>query len=142
MTAQGKTKEVPGLDEVMSSSEPLKTLAIQVGEKEFTVSYRSLSWLDKSACVAQATEFFMNDKGEPQTMFNIDIYFREALKRILVDFPWPVADKILNDLTPEVGNQLQAIIPSPLGEDTVNLAVGSEKPSKGRRKTRSSKDTQ
>lgn len=140
-TAKDKTKEVPGLDEVMSSSEPLKMLAIQVGEKEFTISYRSLSWLNKSACVAVATELFINNKGEPQTMFHIDIYFLEVLKKILVDFPWPVSDKILNDLTPEIGDQLQAIIPSPLGESPTNLADGSQKPSKGQRKTRSSKGT-
>ena len=131
-----KEKEMPGLDEIMASSEPLQTKEIEVGEKAFTISYRAMSWLDKSACVAQATEFFLNDKGEPQTMFHIDVYFREALKKILVDFPWPVSDKILNDLTPEIGSQLQDIIPAPLGESPANLADGSEKPSKARKKTR------
>jgi hypothetical protein len=53
-----------------------------------------------------------------------------------------VSDKMLNGLKPEVGYQLQEIIPAPLGENPENLADGSEKPSKGRRKTRSSKDTQ
>ena len=132
----------PGLEDILSTGEPLQTAEITVaGKQSFTVSYRAMSWLDKSACVAKATEFFVNDDGEPQTMFHVDVYFREALKKMLVDFPWPISDKILNGLKPEVGLQFQDIIPSPLG-DNVNLAKGSEKPSKGRKTTRSSKDTQ
>jgi len=138
-------QELPevGLEDVLSSGEPLQTTEITVaGRKPFSISYRAMSWLDKSACVAKATEFFMNDEGQPQTMFHVEIYFREALKKILVDFPWPVSDKILNQLTPEIGTQLQEIIPSPLGEDNANLGKGSGKPSKARKKTRSSTATQ
>lgn len=134
--------QAAGLEDIMSSSEPLQTLEIKVpGRKPFTISYRTMSWLDKSACVAKATELFLNDAGQPQSMFNIDVYFREALKKMLVDFPFPISDKVLNGLKPEIGTQLQDIIPSPLGDDG-NLADGSEKPSKGRRKTRSSSATQ
>ena len=143
MTKEEETKRVPSLDEVMVSSEPLQTVDIDVGEGVgFTISYRVMSWLDKSDCVAQATELFLNDKGQPQSMFHIDVYFREALKKMIVDFPYPVSDKVLNGLTSAIGNQLQEIIPAPLGESDANLAKGSEKPSKGRRKTRSSSATQ
>ena len=127
------------LEDALSSGEPIQSREITVeGRKPFTIRYRAMSWLDKSACVARATEFFMNENDQPQTMFHIDVYFREALKRILVELPWPISDKILNQLTPEIGEQLQAIIPSPLGESDANLVSGSEKPSKGARKTRSS----
>ena len=143
MTKEEETKRVPSLDEVMVSSEPLQTVDIDVGEGVgFTISYRVMSWLDKSDCVAQATELFLNDKGQPQSMFHIDVYFREALKKMIVDFPYPVSDKVLNGLTSAIGNQLQEIIPAPLGESDANLAKGSEKPSKGHRKTRSSSATQ
>ena len=140
-----KQEELPqvGLEDVIATIEPMKTVEITVkGRQPYSISYRAMSWLDKSSSVAKATEFFMNDAGEPQTMFNVDVYFREALKIMLVDFPWPKSDKILNQLTPEVGLQLQDIIPAPLGESTANLADGSEKPSKGRKKTRSSSATQ
>ncbi len=130
---------VPSIDELMSSSEPLQTLDIDAGEgKGFTITYRAMSWLDKSACVAKATELFLNEDGRPQTMFHIDIYLREALKKLLVSFPYPVSDKLLSGLTPLIGEQLQTIIPAPLGENPSNLAEESEKPSKThRRKTRS-----
>lgn len=137
-------KELPpvGLEDVVSSSEPLQTVEIKVkGRQPFTISYRAMSWLDKSSCVAKATELFMNDAGEPQSMFHVDVYFREALKLMLVDFPWPKSDKILNQLTPEVGLQLQAFIPPPLGDDA-NLAEESKTRSKGGKKTRSSSATQ
>ncbi len=126
------------LEDILSSSEPEKTAEITVeGRKPFTIKYRAMSWLDKSACVAKATAFFMDDDGQPQSLFHIEIYFREALKMMLTDFPpAPVSDKVLDGLTPEIGMQLQEIIPSPLGEDNANLAKGSEKPSKGRKKTR------
>lgn len=139
-----KKQQVPTLDEIMSSSEPVQTREIDAGDgKSFTVSYRNMSWLDKSACVAMATELFLNDDGKPQTMFHIEIYFREALKKLLVSFPWPVSDKILNGLKPNIGTQLQDIIPAPLGENPSNLSEESEKPSKApRRKTRSSSATQ
>ncbi len=144
-----KQEELPvvNLEDVMASSEPLKTVDITVkGRQPFSISYRTMSWLDKSACVAKATELFMNDAGEPQSMFHVDVYFREALKMMLVDFPWPKSDKILNQLTAEVGLQLQDIIPAPLGDspqgDNANLADESPKPSKGRKKTRSSSATQ
>lgn len=138
-------RELPevALGDIMSSSEPEQTLEITVTDrKPFTIRYRAMSWLDKSACVSKATELFLNDDGEPQSMFHIDIYLREALKKMLVDFPFPISDKVLNQLTPEIGVQLQEIIPAPLGESDANLAEGSEKPSKGRRKTRSSTATQ
>ena len=144
MTEEEKKQQIPTLDEIMSSSEPIQTLDIDAGDgKGFTISYRTMSWLDKSACVAKATEFFMNSDGQPQSMFHIDIYFREALKKLLVTFPWPVSDKVLNGLKPSIGLQLQEIIPAPLGENPANLAEESEKPLKTRRrKTRSSKDMQ
>lgn len=133
-------QELPevGLQDLLSSGEPEQTKEITVtGRKPFTIKYRAMSWLDKSACVAKATEFFMNDEGAPQTMFHVNIYFREALKTMIVDFPpAPLSDKVLEGLTPEIGEQLQDIIPSPLGDDSANLAEGSEKPSKGRKKTR------
>ncbi len=140
-TTQKTNKQVPGLDEAMVSGLPVQALEISVGEdKGFTLTYRTMSWLDKSACVALATELFLNADGKPQSMFHIDIYFREALKKMLVEFPWPVSDKVLNGLTPEIGTQLQAIIPAPLGDDAGNLVKGSETPSKAAKKTRSSKD--
>ena len=144
MTEQEETKQViPSIDELMSSSEPLQSLDIDAGEgKGFTVTFRAMSWLDKSACVAKATEFYLNDDGKPQTMFHVDIYFREALKKLLVSFPYPVSDKILNGLKPHIGEQLQTIIPAALGESPANLVEESEKPSKARRKTRSPKGTQ
>lgn len=136
-------KEIPSLEEVMVNSQPTQTLDITVGkDKGFTVVYRALSWLDKSSCVAKATEFFVNDAGEPQSMFHIDIYFREALKIMVVEWPYTMSDKVLDGLSPEVGLQLQTIIPRPLGEDDAPLEKGSDKPSKAKRKTRSSKDTQ
>jgi hypothetical protein len=84
----------------------------------------------------------MNADGKPQSMFHIDTYFREALKKMLIEFPWPVSDKVLNGLPQEIGVQLQEIIPAPLGDDTGNLAKGSKKPSKGKKKTRSSRGKQ
>lgn len=120
----------PSLDDLLVGGDPLKTLEIKAGEKLFTISYRTMSWLDKSSCVARATELFVNDKDEPQTMFHIDVYFLEALKMMLVDFPAPVSDKILRGLRSEIGVQLQKIIPHPLSEEDSNLDKGSEKPSK------------
>lgn len=139
-----KKQQVPTLDEIMTSSEPVQTVEIDAGnDKSFTVSYRTMSWLDKSACVALATELFLNDDGKPQTMFHIEVYFREALKKLIVSFPWPVSDKVLNGLKPSIGTQLQEIIPAPLGENPANLDKESETPSKApRRKTRSSSATQ
>ena len=131
------------LEDVVVSSEPIQTKEIKVeGRKPFTLSYRAMSWLDKSACVSKATEFFLGEDGTPQTMFNINIYFREALKKMLVDFPFPISDKVLNGLTPEMGVQLQEFIPSPLGEGTADLVAGSETRSKGAKKTPSSTATQ
>ena len=142
MTEEEK-KVIPSIDELMVSSEPLQSLDINAGNgKGFTITYRTMSWLDKSACVAKATELYLNDDGEPQTRFHVDIYLREALKKLLVSFPYPISDKILNGLTPRIGIQLQAIIPAPLGENPENLDEESEKPSKARRKTRSPKGTQ
>ncbi|KKL88152.1 hypothetical protein LCGC14_1927590 [marine sediment metagenome] len=141
---QEKKKQViPSIDELLSSSEPLQSLDIDAGDgKGFTITYRAMSWLDKSACVAKATEFYLNDDGKPQTMFHVEIYFREALKKLLVTFPYPISDKILNGLKPLIGEQLQTIIPAALGESPTNLAGESEKPSTTRkRKTRSRSDT-
>ncbi len=139
-------QELPeaGLQNLLSSSEPEQTKEIAVrGCKPFTIKYRAMSWLDKSACVAKSTEFFMNEANEPQTRFHINVYFREALKMMIVEFPpAPLSDKVLDGLSPEIGQQLQEIIPSPLGEEAANLAEGSEKPSKARKKTRSSSATQ
>ena len=113
---------------MMSSSEPLQSLDIDAGDgKGFTINWRAMSWLDKSSCVAKATELFLNEDGKPQTMFHVDIYFREALKKLLVSFPYPISDKLLTGLTPLIGEQLQAIIPAPLGESPTNLAEESEK---------------
>ena len=145
MTTEEETKQViPSIDEIMSSSEPLQSLDIDAGNgKGFTVTYRAMSWLDKSACVAKATEFYLNEDNKPQTMFHVETYFREALKKLLVGFPYPISDKVLNGLKPSIGEQLQAIIPAALGENPENLAEESEKPSKaGKRKTRSPKGTQ
>lgn len=141
---QEETKQViPSIDEIMSSSEPLQSLDVDAGNgKGFTITYRAMSWLDKSACVAKATEFYLNEDGKPQTAFHVDVYFREALKKLLVGFPYPISDKILNGLKPRIGEQLQAIIPAALGETPGNLVEESEKPLKaGKRKTRSPKGT-
>ena len=133
-------QELPeaSLQDLLASAAPEQTKEITVkGCKPFTIRYRIMSWLDKSACVAKATEFYMNEEGAPQTIFHINLYFREALKAMIVDFPpAPVSDKVLEQLTPEIGQQLQDIIPSPLGEENANLAEGSGKPSKARKKTR------
>ena len=143
MTEEEK-KVIPSIDELMSSSEPLQSLDVDAGEgKGFTVTYRAMSWLDKSACVAKATEFYLNADGKPQTMFHVDIYFREALKKLVVSFPYPLSNKVLNGLKPRIGEQLQTIIPAALGESPTNLDKESEKPSKAdERKTRSRSATQ
>lgn len=137
MTTKQELPEA-SLTDLLSSGEPEQTKEITVTDrKPFTIRYRAMSWLDKSACVAKATEFFMNEEGAPQTMFHVNIYFREALKTMIVNFPpAPLSDKVLEGLTPEIGEQLQEIIPSPLGADDSNLVEGSEKPSKARKKTR------
>jgi len=138
-------RELPevNLEDVVSTSEPAQTKEITVkGRKPFTITYRAMSWLDKSACVSKATEFFLNADGKPQTMFNVDIYFREALKKMIVDWPFPISDKVINALTPEIGAQIQVFIPAPLGEGTADLGEGSETRSKGAKKTPSSTATQ
>lgn len=127
------------LEEILISSEPSQTLTVAVGDKSFDLTYRPLSWLDKSDCVARATEYQQDENGEVQTMFHIDLYFEEALKRMITQSPWPMSHQVLRGLTPEVGQQLQAIIPSPMG-NAGPLGKESTVPSKtrARRKTRSS----
>jgi hypothetical protein len=130
------------LDDILIGSEPTKTATIIVGDKSFELDYRTLSWLDKTSCVAIATEYVpvQDDDGkvrDVRTVFHIDIYFEEALRRMVVKAPWPMSKQVLRNLKEEVGAQLQALIPSPLGEN--NPLVASESsatPSKAARKTR------
>jgi len=132
------------LDEILNSSEPTKTATITVGDKSFELVYHTLSWLDKTSCVAVATEYVpvQDDDGkvrDVRTVFHIDIYFEEALRRMVVKAPWPLSKQVLRNLKEEIGAQLQVLIPSPLGEN--NPLVASESsgtPSKAARKTRSS----
>jgi hypothetical protein len=130
------------LEEILVSSEPLKTATIVVGEKSFEITYKSLSWLDKTSCVALATEYMpVSDESgqvrDVKTVFHIDIYFEEALRRMIVKAPWPMSKQVLRNLTPEVGQQLEALIPSPLGDTGGPLARSepSETRSKAARKT-------
>lgn len=132
--------EQVSLEDIMVSSEPSQTLTVKVKGKSFDLTYRPLSWLDKTDCVARATEYRQGEDGEIQSIFHIDIYFEEALKRMITNAPWPMSRQVLRGLKPAVGQQLQGILPSPF-DNAANLDSGSAAPSKTprrKRKTRSS----
>ncbi len=91
----------------------------------FAVKYRPLSWQEKTRCVSRATRFFpvVDDdgaqvydvSGQPRldARFELDVYNREALMAMVTESPIPLGPKVINNMSPWVGSQFEAIIPDP-----------------------------
>lgn len=81
--------------------------------------YRPLSWLEKSRAVSAATTYEpeVDAAGKPlvRVRFNLDKYMAEALRKMLVDPPFPITDTFIENMRDEIGTQFQAIIPEPIG---------------------------
>ena len=116
------------LSDILISSEPEQELEITVGSNSFVVIYRKLSWLEKSACISKATDYSFDEATQAlKTEFMLDVYYREALKRLLVKTPFPMGGAVLDKLNTAVGEQLATIIPKPFeNEVATNLSNESE----------------
>jgi hypothetical protein len=112
------------LSDILISSEPDQELEITVGNKSFVVAYRKLSWLEKSACISKATDYSFDEaKQAVKTEFLLDVYYREALRRMLVKTPFPMGGAVLDKLNTVVGEQFATIIPKPFeSEVAANLS--------------------
>jgi hypothetical protein len=116
------------LTDILISGEPEQELEITVGTNSFVIVYRKLSWLEKSACISKATDYSFDEATQSlKTEFRLDIYYREALKVMLIKTPFPMGGAVLDKLKGAVGEQLARIIPLPFdNEVAANLSSASE----------------
>lgn len=116
------------LSDILISSEAEQELEITVGNNSFKVAYRKLSWLEKSACISKATDYSFDEATQAlKTEFRLDVYYREALKKMLVKTPFPMGGAVLDKLNTVVGGQLATIIPLPFENEVAeNLSSASE----------------
>jgi hypothetical protein len=107
---------------VLEAGQLTKELEIRItddpDEEPLVFRYRPLGWLAKSRAVSAASEFAARQKGdsgeyEVSTIFHLDIYKVVALRAMLVDPPIPLDDKVLENMSPEIGEQFDTIIPDP-----------------------------
>ncbi len=119
-----KTDEKPPvpmdlLQAALESGKQTDTLVLQIGGHDVPIRYRPLTWLEKSEVLSLALEYTTaegDQKGATELTARLrhDIFRREALKRMIIESPIPItSDAVMDKLPSEIGDQLEAIIPSP-----------------------------
>ena len=105
-------EEIPvGTDSgILFASEETKTLELIFKGQKWVFTYKDLTWGDKNACVDQAQEW---ENGEFK--FSVNKYYVKALSLMLVDTPIrPITETTLAKLDRRIGEQLVAIVPTPV----------------------------
>lgn len=117
MSAQPNAAKLAALQALLEAGNEVRELTVTIGDTELLFRYRPLSWLEKSEIISEATEYrATTDRGGElvvKVVLHQDVYKRLALARMLVDPPVPMTDQVLRRLPNEVGDQFEAIIPSP-----------------------------
>lgn len=85
---------------------------------QFNIRYRKLSWQEQKRCATTATALVqeinpITGQNEAVARFRKDIYDRLALKEMIVESVVPFTDSLIENLDPELGVQLEEIIPDP-----------------------------
>jgi hypothetical protein len=125
---KASAQEIAALLLTESSAEDELTIRID-DEHEFTVVYRPLSWLAKSRCVSAATKYEMSTDSNAQEVnasFRLDVYYKMALKEMIVRSPVPLTDVMIDRLPSRVGEQFNAIIPNPFTDSAMVETLGKD----------------
>lgn len=80
---------------------------------EQTVQVRGITWTEIADCAAKAATYTVVE-GKTQMGFNSATYRVEVLKLRILTKPWN-SDAVLRKLRPEVGAQIDVLVPSPFG---------------------------
>lgn len=96
---------------VPEGSEPF-TFKLPSGEEK-TVQVRAITWTEIADCAAKAATYSVVE-GKTQMGFNSATYRVEVLKLRILTKPWN-SDSVLRKLKPEVGAQIDVLVPSPFG---------------------------
>ncbi len=128
MVAKTTKKETPAekppvpmdlLQAALEAGKQPETLILKIGGHDIEIRYRPLTWLEKSEVLSLALEYTTTEgdkKGATELTARLrhDIFRREALKRMIIESPIPITSPaVLDKLPSEIGDQLEAIIPSP-----------------------------
>lgn len=109
-------------------------LTIMIKDEPTLWEWRRMSWQEKNKCVAKATLINTSPDGQATFGFDLATYYTEALKIMIGAAPFPITTTTLATMNEEIGDQLVAIIPIPLGDtggdvakkDSVNFSEASD----------------
>jgi hypothetical protein len=103
------------LDGLFVSKES-RTVVIKLGDKELPIKVKQLTWAKKNRLMSDCFTFQQN--GEMK--FDMAKYKRAMLMEMIIEAPWGRTDAIfLDQITSEVGDQLEKIIPEAFSEGAI-----------------------
>ena len=81
---------------------------------EYKLTVKDLSWSEMNKILSKCTIYSADKKGT----FDLDVYYREALIKMVLDSPWgPFDHKLVVTFSPEFGGKLEKLLPTPGGAE-------------------------
>lgn len=88
---------------------------VVVDEDEFEVTMRPLTWSKKNQFISKCLRW----DGDGNTIFDGDLYVREALKEMIIGAPWgKTTELFLISIDSRLGDALEKLVPNAFGADT------------------------
>ena len=92
--------------------EVLKEVVIEYEGEKYPLKVRELSWSGMNRVLSKCSSFTADKRG----VFDLDLYYREALIEMVVESPWgPFTHKLLTSFSATFGQKLEALVPVPGG---------------------------
>lgn len=83
--------------------------------KTLTLDVRELTWTDQSDAFGKSFIITLKE-GQPVMEYQPTTFRIEILKKRLVKPPFPLTEAVLRQIKPEVGAQLDALVPDPFSK--------------------------
>jgi len=96
----------------------VKEMKLKIGNDEFAVKVRNLSWSKKNQLVSQCIKW----DSSGNTSFDGDSYVKECLKYMIVEAPWgPTTEVFLTQISSEFGAALEALVPKAFSQSQISV---------------------
>ena len=90
-------------------TEEVKEVTIEHKGKTYVLKIKELGWSEMNKVLSKCTAYTQDKKG----IFDLDMYYREALIAMVVESPWgPFNHRLLTTISAEFGSKLEALIPA------------------------------